>query len=424
MGRGYTGLTVGPLQWVSGDGLRVLGARARRSFAYGMLAVLLGVYLSEEGLSGFQTGAVFSLAIGGGAMATLLASVAADRMGRKRFLLLAGGLMAAAGLVFAGGGGFPVLAAAAVIGTVSPTATEVGPFLSLEQAILPQTCPPERRTLVFALYNLLGTVAAALGALASGLEPALEAGLGLARVDALRVMFVGYATLAVLATVVVSGLSKGVEVEEAAPALRWGVPHPPKAVFGLAALFGVDSFAGGFVIQSIVALWFFQKFGLGLDTLGVIFFVAGLLTAGSFLAAARLADRIGLLNTMVFTHLPSSLLLILVPLAPSLPLALAAYLARMALSQMDVPTRQAYTVALVRPEERTAAAGVTNLSRTTAQAVSPSLAGYVLGSVSASAPFFIGGGLKIIYDLALYGTFRRVGLAERAAAGPTEEEPI
>jgi len=217
---------VGPLAWVSGDGLKVLGARAVRSFAYGMLAVLLGVYLTEEGLTGFETGAVFSLAIGGGAMATLLASVAADRMGRKRFLLLAGGLMAAAGLVFAAGGGFPVLAAAAVIGTVSPTATEVGPFLSLEQAMLPQTCAPERRTLVFALYNLLGTIAAALGALTSGLEPALEAGLGLARVDALRVMFVGYAALAVLATVLMSGLSKNVEVKEAAPAPRWGYLAP------------------------------------------------------------------------------------------------------------------------------------------------------------------------------------------------------
>ncbi len=208
-------------------------------------------------------------------------------------------------------------------------------------------------------------------------------------------------------------LSKAVEVSEERRAVA-GLGRSRGKVAGLSLLFGVDSFGGGFVIQSIVALWFFEKFGVPLERLGVIFFISGVLSAASFLVAAWLADRIGLLKTMVFTHLPSNVLLMLVPLALTLPLAPGLYLARMSLSQMDVPTRQAYTVALVAPEERTAAAGVTNMSRTVAHAVSPSLAGYVMGPLSLSAPFFIGGGLKIVYDLALYGAFRRVRLPEEA----------
>ncbi|MBI1885273.1 MAG: MFS transporter [Chloroflexi bacterium] len=402
------------LSWLSGDGLRILAARAVRSFAYGMLAVLLGIYLKEQGFSNLETGAVFSLAIVGGAIATLIASFVADRVGRRRFLVATGVLMAGAGVIFAVGEGFPLLAAAAVIGTVSPTATEVGPFLSLEQAILPQTCPRERRTFVFALYNLLGSIAAAFGALFSGLPPGLEAAFGLDTLFSLRVMFVVYAGLAVAATLLFTALSPEVEVTAVTAAPSTGLRRSRGKVAGLALLFGVDSFAGGFVIQSIVALWFFEKFGLPLETLGTIFFVSGVLSAASFLVAARLADRIGLLNTMVFTHLPSNVLLMLVPVAPTLPLALAFYLGRMSLSQMDVPTRQAYTVALVAPEERTAAAGATNMSRTVTQAVSPSLAGYVMGAFSLSVPFFIGGGLKILYDLALYAVFRRVELQEEA----------
>jgi MFS family permease len=272
---------------------------------------------------------------------------------------------------------------------------------------------------MFAIYNLGGNVAAALGALAGGLPTVLQEVLPLDRAEALRTMFLIYAALGVTATVLFVQLSKAVEVSGERRPIA-GLRRSRDKVATLSLLFGVDSFAGGFVIQSMVALWFFEKFEVSLERLGLIFFIAGLLTASSFLVAAWLAARFGLLKTMVFTHLPSNLLLMLVPLAPTLPLALAFYLARMSLSQMDVPTRQAYTVALVEPEERTAAAGVTNVSRTMAQAVSPSLAGYVMGSLSLSAPFFIGGGLKIVYDLALYGAFRRVRLPQETV---TEEMP-
>ncbi len=407
------------LGWISDDGLKILAARAVRSFAYGMLAVLLGVYLKEQGLTSFEIGAIFSLAIAGGALSTLVASTLADRVGRRTYLVAAGVLMAAAGLAFALADGFAFLAVAAVIGTVSPTATEVGPFLSIEQAMLPQTTGVERRTAAFAVYNLGGNVAAALGALAGGLPALLEASTALDRGEALRAMFLIYAVLGVVATILFARLSGEVEVSEERRPLT-GLRRSRGRVAGLSALFALDSFGGGFVIQSVVALWFFEKFDVPLERLGTIFFVSGLLSGASFLVAARLAGRFGLLNTMVFTHLPSNVLLMLVPLAPSLPLALAAYLSRMALSQMDVPTRQAYTVALVEPEERTAAAATTNLSRTVAHAVSPSLGGLAMGSLSLSAPFLLGGGLKIVYDLALFAAFRRVRLAEEAPPADLE----
>lgn len=407
------------LSWVSDDGRKILAARAVRSFAYGMLSVLLGVYLKEQGLGSFEIGAIFSLAIAGGALSTLVASAMADRVGRRTYLLAAGVLMSAAGLAFALADGFPFLAVAALLGTVSPTATEVGPFLSIEQAMLPQTTAVERRTTAFAVYNLGGNVAAALGALAGGLPVVLETVTTLDRGEALRAMFLIYAALGVIATLLFARLSQAVEVSEERRPLT-GLRRSRKRVAGLSALFALDSFGGGFVIQSVVALWFFEKYGVPLERLGTIFFVSGILSGASFLVAARLAGRFGLLNTMVFSHLPSNVLLMLVPLAPSLPLALAAYLSRMALSQMDVPTRQAYTVALVEPEERTAAAGTTNLSRTLAQAVSPSLGGLAMGSLSLSAPFLIGGGLKIVYDLALFAAFRRVRLAEEAPLAEAE----
>jgi len=407
------------LGWVSDDGLKILAARAVRSFAYGMLSVLLGVYLKERGLSSFEIGAIFSLAIAGGALSTLVASAMADRVGRRTYLLAAGVLMSAAGLAFALADGFPFLAVAALLGTVSPTATEVGPFLSIEQAMLPQTTAVERRTTAFAVYNLGGNVAAALGALAGGLPVVLETVTALDRGEALRAMFLIYAALGVIATLLFARLSQAVEVSEERRPLT-GLRRSRGRVAGLSALFALDSFGGGFVIQSVVALWFFEKYGVPLERLGTLFFVSGLLSGASFLVAARLAGRFGLLNTMVFSHLPSNVLLMLVPLAPSLPLALAAYLSRMALSQMDVPTRQAYTVALVEPEERTAAAGTTNLSRTAAQAVSPSLGGLAMGSLSLSAPFLIGGGLKIVYDLVLFAAFRRVRLADQAPLAEVE----
>lgn len=402
------------LTWVSADGHTILASRAVRTFAYGFVSVLLGIYLEEKGLSDFQIGAIFTLALVGSAVGTIIAGLLTDRLGRRRFLLVFGVLMAASGLAFALSDSFYLLALFALTGTLTPSGGEVGPFLSLEQTMLPQTSDFSRRTHLFALYNLMGTFAGALGALFSGTPRYLESWLDLEHLAALRLMLLVYAGLAVVSTLLFARLSPAVELGALAARAsghnpgRFGLHRSRRRVAGLAALFSLDSLGGGFVVQSLVALFFFRKFGVSLDTLGVIFFVSGLLSAVSFLVAARLASRIGLINTMVFTHIPSSVFLILVPVAPTLPLALALYLARQSLSQMDVAPRQSYIVSVVEPEERAAAVSFTNVSRTIASAISPVMAGYVIGAVSAGVPFLLGGGIKILFDLLLFVFYRNV----------------
>jgi MFS family permease len=408
--------------WLSADGRRVLLARTLRTFAYGFLAVVLGVYLDRIGLGGAEIGLLLGSALFGSAVLTVLFALAADRFGRRRSLQVCAALMALAGLTYAFSDSFWALLAAALTGTVSATSGEVGPFLALEQAVLPQTAPPERRTRVFALYNLLGSWAGALGSLASGVVGLLAASLG-GELAAYRLLFLLYAALAVANLVVFAGLSPKVERGPAGspddPRVVWGAPAPAVArflgvhrsrgvVFRLAALFGLDALAGGFVVQSLIAYWFSLRFGLGLAELGPVFFGANALAALSFLAADRVAARIGLLNTMVFTHLPSNVLLMLVPLMPTAELAVLMLLARSALSQMDVPTRQSYTMAVVDPDERTAAAGFTHVTRVLAQALTPALAGYALGVAALGLPFLAGGALKIVYDLTLWRTCRTI----------------
>lgn len=402
------------LTWVSADGRTILASRAVRTFAYGFVSVLLGIYLEEKGLSDFQIGAIFTLALVGSAVGTIIAGLLTDRLGRRRFLLVFGVMMAASGLAFALSDSFYLLALFALTGTLTPSGGEVGPFLSLEQTMLPQTSDFSRRTHLFALYNLMGTFAGALGALFSGAPRYLESWLALEHLEALRLMLLVYAGLAMVSTLLFARLSPAVELgaltvrASAHNPGRFGLHRSRRRVAGLAALFSLDSLGGGFVVQSLVALFFFRKFGVSLDTLGVIFFVSGLLSAASFLVAARLASRIGLINTMVFTHIPSSVFLILVPVAPTLPLALALYLARQSLSQMDVAPRQSYIVSVVEPEERAAAVSFTNVSRTIASAISPVMAGYVIGAVSAGVPFLLGGGIKILFDSLLFVFYRNV----------------
>ncbi|MEK6977678.1 MAG: MFS transporter, partial [Candidatus Hydrothermarchaeota archaeon] len=308
-----------------------------------------------------------------------------------------------AGIVFALTKDYLFLLLAALIGTINVTGTEVGPFLSIEQAMIPQTCAERRRTSAFALYSFVGTFATAAGALLSGV-PELLQGFGMGLEASFRPLFLAYALLGVATAGLFLLLSPATEMRGGERGQPLG-PGTKRIVTRLSLLFSLDSFAGGFVIQSLVAYWFFTRFGVPLRDLSLLFFWANILTALSFFAAAKLAGRVGLVNTMVFTHLPSNVLLMLVPLAPSFPLAMALYLGRMAISQMDVPTRQSYIVAIVAPEERTAAAGMTNIARNLAQAVGPSVAGYAL-TLSLAAPFLIGGGLKVIYDLALYFSFR------------------
>jgi MFS family permease len=321
--------------------------------------------------------------------------------------------MAVSGAIFLVTEDYLALVVAAIIGTVNVTGTETGAFLSIEQALLPQTVKHiAKRNTAFALYNMAGTLAMSAGVLLSGLPTLIHQQYGWNPVQSVKPLFLLYCVLGVAVIAIYLSLSKKIETPnntEKKPMTVSLSPQSKKFVTHLSGLFAVDSFAGGFVIQSIVSFWFYTKFGVDLASLSLIFSIAGVLTAFSFLAAAKIADKIGLVNTMVFTHIPSNVFLILVGFAPSLPMAIAFYLTRMALSQMDVPTRQSYIVSVVSEEERVPAAGITNVSRNVAQAVSPSLTGYVLQMLPGlAAPFILGGGLKIAYDIALYLNFRKV----------------
>jgi MFS family permease len=398
------------------DGRRILLARALRTFGYGFLSVILALYLARLGLDSLQIGTFLSLALAGSVLLTLLFTFVADRWGRRNVLIICSGLMVVSGLTFSFSDNAWVLGFASLTGTISATSGEVGPFLALEQAVLPQTTDDSKRTRLFAIYNLLGSLAAAFGALFSGLVALLTnlyfPGQSL---WADRFLLWLYAALAVANILIFRRLSPAVEAK-AKPlsvARSFSGLHRSKGiVFKLSLLFGLDAFAGGFVVQAVVAYWFNLRFGLGLEALGAIFFAANTLSALSFLAAEPLAKRIGLINTMVFTHLPSNVLLMLVPFMPSAELAIAMLLARQLLSQMDVPTRQSYTMAVVLPEERTAAAGITSIARNVATASAPLLAGYAIQTALLGLPFIIGGGLKIIYDLSLWYTFHQIKPAE------------
>ncbi|MGH2451717.1 MAG: MFS transporter [Candidatus Limnocylindria bacterium] len=396
------------LSWLSIDGKKLLVTRILRTFAYGYLAVVLGVFLDRVGLSPTQIGIVFAAAIGGSAVMTVFWSLIADRYGRRRTVATMGALMGLGGVIFALTDNFWFLLLGAFTGTISATSSEVGIFQTVEQAILPQTAPNERRTWLFAIYNMVANFAGALGSLAAA-SVALFATLGLEGTDAYRPLFWFYAAVGLVNVAIFLTLSDRVELAKVDGERRFvGIHRSRGTVARLSALFGLDAFAGGFVVHSLVAYWFFLRWQLPIGDLAVIFFWVGILSGLSLLAAGWMAQRFGLLNTMVFTHLPSHVLLMLVPLAPTAWLAVALFLARMSVSQMDVPTRQSYTMAVVDPDERTATAGITNVARTTATAISPVFAGMALNVAALGIPFFIAGGLKILYDALIYLTFRDV----------------
>jgi predicted MFS family arabinose efflux permease len=314
---------------------------------------------------------------------------------------------------------FVPLLLAATIGVISPSGNEVGPFLAVEQASLSETVEDRRRTSVFAWYNLAGSIATAFGALAAGLAVGGMRAMGLDELSSYRVVVLGYAAIGLALAALFTRVSPSVEVTvptDTSVARRLGLHRSRNIVLGLAALFSIDAFAGGLVMQSILAYWFHQTYNVPVALLGAIFFAANLLAAASALAAARIAARIGLINTMVFTHLPSNVLLILVPLMPNLPLAIALLLARFSISQMDVPTRQSYTIAVVEPDERSAAAGVTGIARSIGAGASANLAGPLVSIPSLAAlPFFIAGGLKIVYDVLLWIAFKARPAPEESA---------
>jgi MFS family permease len=379
-------------------------------FAYGLLSVVLVLYLARLGLNASLIGLLLSLTLVGDAAISLWMTTAADRVGRRRILIAGAGLMLFAGVLFALTDRVELLLIAAIIGVISPSGYEVGPFLPVEQSALSQIVPDQRPTQTFAWYNLAGSFATAGGALVSGSLTQLLQQVGLSRVNSYRAIVVVYGSIGVLLILLFTRLSPSVEAihsSSSQPPSRFGLHRSKSIVLKLSALFGLDAFAGGFVVQSIVAYWFHVRFGVEPAVLGGIFFGANFLAGISALAAARVAARIGLVNTMVFTHLPSNILLVLVPLMPNLPLAVVVLFARFSISQMDVPPRQSYTMAVVAADERSAAAGVTGIARSIGAAISPSLAGLFLCNRGfLGVPFFVAGGLKIIYDILLYHGFR------------------
>ena len=383
--------------------------RIMRLFAYGFLSVVLALYLAQVGLNEQTIGLLFSLTLVGDAGITLWITASADRIGRRRMLVLGAVLMILAGVVFVFTENTILLMAAAIIGVISPSGNEIGPFLSIEQAALTQLLPNERRTHVFAWYNLVGSFATALGALCGGWLAQTLQGSGFSALESYRAVLIGYAISGVLLVLTFLCLSSSVETTVSPlPRKRTlGLHRSKSVVMKLSGLFALDAFAGGFVVQSLIAYWFYIKFGLDVGLLGSIFFGANILAGVSALLAVRIAARIGLIRTMVFTHIPSNVLLCLVPLMPNLPLAIGVLLLRFSISQMDVPTRQSYTMAVVAPDERSAASGVTTIARSVGASLSPALSGLFLASpLLIGAPFMVAGGLKIIYDLLLFRNFQ------------------
>jgi MFS family permease len=402
------------LRHLNGDAWLLFATRFVRLFAYGSLSVVLVFYLVGLGLTEPQIGLLLTLTLVGDTLVSLFLTTRADRIGRQRMLIIGAALMAAAGLAFASTSNWWLLVLAGTIGVISPSGHEVGPFLSIEQAALSHLVTDRTRTEVFAWYTLTGSLATALGALLGGTATLALQQTVMPAVTSYRVVVISYAALGVILAVLFSRLSRAAEATtlgekkafRATFAGLSGLDRSREVVLKLSALFALDSFGGGFVVQSFAAYWFYLRFGVNPGTLGAIFFWANVFAGISALAASRLAARFGLIKTMVATHLPSNVLLILVPLMPTLPLAIFVLLVRFSISQMDVPTRQSYIMAVVNPDERSAAAGITSVARTIGAALSPLFVGFMFARPALiNLPFFIAGALKITYDLLLYRAF-------------------
>jgi predicted MFS family arabinose efflux permease len=391
------------------DARLILGVQGLRAFAYGLGAVLFGVSLQRAHLSGASVGLVLTALLVGAALTNVVIARYAERIGRRRSYWLLLLVMAVAGSTLALTSWVPALVLVSLSGTISPDVVESGPFTSLEQAMLPRTTDGDS-TRLFGTYNTVATLAGSAGALAAG-APTLARHL-LPSLGSSQHWLLAYPVCALLALPLAARLSSRVEAD---PAAGHGPARPVvrsrRIVRRMAALFALDSFGGGFVVQTFIAFWFARRYHASPELLGTLFFAVGLLQAGSFQVAVRIAERIGLLRTMVFTHLPSNLLLAAVAFAPNLPVAVGLLLGRFALAQMDVPPRQAYVMAVVDPAERTAAAAYTNSARYAARPFAPPIAGALLQTTFLGAPFLVAGALKCAYDVGFYLLFRRVPLA-------------
>jgi len=370
----------------------LLGARGLRAFGFGFSAVLLGVYLEARGLSPALIGLTLGLGLAAASLSGLASASLAARFGRRRALSIAGLLMALTGLDLAVATSLELLVVAGLTGMLGAASVDLGPFASVEQAVLAEAVPPAARNVAFGRYSLTGGLFNAAGGLAAALATGVAGG---------RAFFLIYAVIGLITAVLPIFMSS--RVEAPGPAIAFGRFRP---LAGLAALFALDSLGGGFVANAVIAYWLHVRFGVDVTTLGPLFAAVAIVQAISYEAAGRLGDRFGLVNTMVFTHLPSNILLLLVPFSPNLSWAIGLLLARFALSQMDVPVRQAYVVSIVPPAERAGAVAMTGAVRGVAQSLGPVLSGLAIGAASFGLPFFAGGGLKIVYDLALFGGFR------------------
>jgi MFS family permease len=385
---------------------RILAAKGMRAVGDGYVSVLLPVYLLQLGCTPLEVGVLASTTLAGSGVLSLLAGLYAHRFHYRTLLLAATALMAATGLGFAFVSDFWPLLVIAFVGTLNPSSGDVSVFMPLEHAMLARAVPDRGRTAAFARYSLVGALAAAVGSLAAALPQLASAQWGWTMLGAMQAMFILYALTALGIAAIYAGLPRAPGGEARAP--RAPLTQSRTRVYTLAALFSVDAFAGGLIVQSLLALWLFQRHGLSAATAGTIFFWTGVLSAVSFLVAVRIAERIGLVNTMVFTHIPANVCLILVPFADTLGVVMALLTVRALLSQMDVPTRSSYVMAIVLPEERPAAASITSVPRSLASAASPFIAGYMLGISPFGWPLVAAGAIKIAYDLALLAAFRRI----------------
>ncbi len=398
--------------WLNLDGKLVLAEKAVRTIPYGFLGVLYAVYMGQLGLGPVLIGIVLTTTVLSSALYTFGISFIADRFGRRRTLVFFALMDFVAGMILFASSAWWAPLLAGIVGNMTVGAGEVGPFLSIEQAIIPRTCDPKHRTLAFSWYNLVGYASSSAGALIAGLPQYLGPG-----PSAYRPLFAAYLVSGLIGSLIYAKLSKNVEVEQdQIPKKRQILSEKSKPIVQkLSALFAIDSFGGGFIGTSILSYYFYERFALQYTSLALIFAATQIVTAMSFLVAERIARRIGLLRTMVFSHVPSNVFLTAVPFAPTALGAVVLLLCRQSLSQMDVPTRQSYVMAIVDEPDRTPAAGFTNVSRSVASSVSPSLAGYLIANFWIGSPIAIAGSLKLVYDFLIYGSFRKVK--------PPEEKP-
>jgi MFS family permease len=392
----------------------LFATRAVRMYGFGAISIVLALYLSERGLSSSLIGWVFTLALAGDALISIAVTQVADRFGRRKLLLVSSALIALAGLGFAFTGNIVLLILTAIIGTISPNGNEVGPFQALEQASLSEVSNSSGRTRLFGWYQMTGSLATAFGALSAGWFVQTWHRQGSSKLEAYQIVLVAYAITGGILAIFFSRLSPNIELKKISSEIKVGLNKSRGVVLRLCALFMIDSFGSSLVMQGLTVYWLEHRYNLDPATLGGIFFATNLVAAFSNPIAARLAERIGLINTMVFTHIPANIFLLLFPFAPNLETAIALLIARFCLSQMDVPARTAYVMGVVEPEERSATAGLTQQAKFLGTMLGPVLTGMMFAAGWWNLPFVLGGTFKIAYDLALYRGFRSL---------PTKLEP-